>query len=103
MPTFREFAALVSLEPERLREKVNQLLLGKTNNVGEFTILASTSATVVIDELVSPASLIVLMPYSDAPTQNPQIWISDQISGQFTVSHRSAVAVAGLVRYAVIG
>lgn len=98
----REFRTGDTNQPFDLQRLFESLLAGKTNTVAEVTLTASSTSTVVGDELVSPQSIVILSP-STASAAAVSPFVSSYGTETFTITHTSSIAVDMTVRYAVIG
>lgn len=91
-----------SNEAEHRREfatAINQMLLGRLNCTGSFTILTGTTTTVVSDQNAHANSVPLLTPASDT-TLHP--YVTARTFGSFTLTHAAAVADTNFL-YALIG
>lgn len=95
------------LDVEYLRQLavvINNLLIGKSQNTGEFTLNAGGTTTTVINAICSKQSVILLMPKTEHAAQDFQkIWIPDPESGQFVVNHNNDVHTDRTFGYIIIG
>ena len=92
-------------DPRATAEIVNGIMNGKTNNTGTVTLAASSATTTTLDNaLISPESVIVLMP----TTANAAAWMNDvfvsaRTSGSATLTHTANSATDRTYAFAVIG
>ena len=106
MAVFREFIALTSVERVPLLNKLDELLKGKVNTVGEVTLTASQATTVITDELVSPNSHISLEPTtSNAAAEKAAgtMWVSTYGEGTYTITHANNAQTDRTFRVAITG
>lgn len=86
-------------------EVVNNLLRGKTNNTGTVTLAASSATTTTLDNaLISPESVIVLMPTTaNAAAWMNDVYVSARANGSATLTHSANTATDRTYAFAVIG
>jgi hypothetical protein len=74
--------------PREVAEVVNNLVEGKLNSTGVFTILANTDTTSVIDARASGSSIILFTGLGhDIAHAHP--WVSSRANGSFVVGHQN--------------
>lgn len=82
---------------------VNNLVNGKTNNIGEVTLNPSATSTVVSNNLVNPNSMILL----EALTANAASHVTHVyvVAGDknFTIFHNSSPQTDRTHKYVIIG
>lgn len=70
---------------------VNQLLQGRSNNVGEVTLTPSAATTTVIDNRFNSDMAVLLVPLTaSAAAAIPTTYLSGRDHGKFTLTHASA-------------
>lgn len=72
--------------PRQISEVVNNIMEGKINSTGEFTITANTSTTTVNDRRASVNSIILFVGLGHDITHSYP-WISSRSNGSFVVGH----------------
>jgi hypothetical protein len=77
-----------NLDLRRVVDAVVQLIRGRTNAVGSFSLADSTTTTTVPNVLISEDSRIFLMPRT-ADAAAEEMYVSDVSEGEFTVTHSS--------------
>lgn len=81
-------------------QAITQILSGKLNSYGTFTLIANVSTTVVDDARVGIDSVILIMPTTaDAATENTWITTTKQ---QFTVNHNNTTSTTRTFKYFVL-
>lgn len=91
--------------PFELATAFNNLLAGKSNNVGTVTLTNSATSTAVSDYRVGPESAILFMPTtSHAATElaGGGMYVSARASNSFTITHSSATT-SRIFMYVVVG
>lgn len=89
--------------------KVNQIMRGKTNNVGEVTLAASTTMTTVSIPIgvIGDKTVILFDPTTDNAAQHltNKFYVSSRnpLTGQYVITHASAVHTDMTYRVAYIG
>ena len=83
-----------------LANKINELLDGRSNNIGSFVLAAGTTTTVT-DRRVGSLMTVLVTPM-DSTAQTAAAYISSVTDGSFVVTH-TAGKTDGAFRYAVIG
>lgn len=71
-----------------MAQTVNKMLVGRSNNVGEFSLESGATETVVENNLFESEMVPVLVPSTEAAASEP-VWIKSRSNGQFTVGHTS--------------
>lgn len=72
----------------RIKDVVNRIMDGKTNNRGSVTLTAGITTTAVQDVNCTTESVILFMPKtSNASAALASTYISARTSGSFTVTH----------------
>lgn len=80
-------------DPRRLADVVRQLVEGKSNAIGTFTITPSATTTVVPAPTCSPGSIVMLSPQTaDAANDATTTWTVAG-TGSFTVHHANNARV----------
>lgn len=71
-----------------IAETINQILKGRANNVGAFTITANATTTQVSDNLFESAMVPVFVPTTaNAAAALSTTYVSARANGSFTVTH----------------
>jgi len=98
------FRALTPFSTQRdTSDVVNNILSGKLNAVGTFTVTNSATSTVVTDYRVGKESVILLMPTTSAAAgEIATTYVSTRAKNSFTVTHPSATT-SRIFDYCVIG
>ena len=86
--------------PRQISEVVNNIMEGKINSTGEFTIDGGTS-TVVSDRRASVNSIILFVGF-DSHYYDVDPYISSRANGSFTVGHKNHGHATNL-GYVIIG
>lgn len=86
--------------PRQISEVVNNIMEGKINSTGEFTIDGGTS-TVVSDRRASVNSIILFVGF-DSHYYDVEPYISSRANGSFTVGHKNHGHAAD-IGYVIIG
>lgn len=93
----------VEKDPRRLADVIRQLVEGKSNAVGTFTLTPNATSTVVMAPTCSPGSFVLLSPQtSDAANDMATTWFVAG-TGQFTVNHASNPRVDRTFGFFVVG
>lgn len=100
-PSFPNFAPGMFDDRFWLSEVLNNMLLGKTNNVHDITITNGNSSLVVLDEQCSVFSYVGLMP-KNAEARSSS-WYITAADKQFTITLASATGADAEYRYVLIG
>jgi len=83
---------------------VNLLIDGKSNALGEVTLSANASSTVVVDSRVGINSVINLMPKTaNAASALSTTYISSRGTQTFTITHANNVQTDRAFEYAITG
>lgn len=77
-----------NLDLRRVVDAVVQLIRGRTNAVGSFSLASSVTTTTVQNVLISVESRILLTPTTAAAAAE-SIYVSNVSEGEFTVTHSS--------------
>ena len=74
--------------PRQISEVVNNILEGKINSTGEFTISAHTTQLTITDRRASVNSIILFTPIgSDGSHNHP--WVQTRNNGSFVVGSKN--------------
>lgn len=91
-------------QQQDILEVVQNLYRGKIQCTGEITLAASTSVTIVKNEICSNFSTALLSPFSaQAATEITSTYASAYTQGQFTLTHANTTSTTRVYRYALIG
>ncbi len=84
-------------------EAINNLLNKRMDAVGEVTLAASVTTTVVTDNRVTKNSVIVLSPTTaNAAGALATTWIADYDTHEFTVTHANNAQTDRTFRYIIL-
>jgi len=102
--TTTSFRALTPFSERReTAEVVNNILAGKINATGTFTVTNSATTTVISDYRVSAETVILLMPTtSHAAGEIAGTYVSARTKNSFTVTHPNATT-SRIFEYIAIG
>lgn len=90
-------------EPREISEVVNNLVDGKSNNVGDFTTTQSTTTTTIYNERIGYNSAIIFTPMnSNAAAELTTIYVSALGKGSAVVTHGSH-AYDCIFKYIIVG
>lgn len=82
---------------------INQLLLGQINSVGEITLVASQSSTLLERPYIGVDSVLLLVPKTaNAAAEQPNIWITCA-SGVATLQHSNNSQIDRTFNFATVG
>ncbi len=88
----------------KLARAINNILKGKTNNVGEVTLTANAASTVVTDPRVGYYSVVTLSPTTaNAAGAIATTYIATYGDGTFTITHANNAQVDKVFKYTVVG
>lgn len=77
-------------QPREISEVVNNLVDGKSNNVGDFTTTQSTTTTTIYNERIGFNSAIIFTPMNDkAASEMASLYISSLGKGSAVITHGS--------------
>jgi len=99
----------VSPNEEDQRKQNNalrQIMDGKTNNTGSFTVTANQATTAVTDFRVGADSVIAMMPTTaNAATEwaSGNMYVSSAGKQTFTVTHTNSATASRTFKYTVTG
>lgn len=79
----------------QLARVVNEVRAGRLNVIGEVTVTASTTETVISDARFAPGTLIVAMVPHDEASVGLGWWIKTLDRGSITIGHDSGGADRG--------
>lgn len=90
-------------DPRRIADVVRQLMEGRSNAVGSFTLTANATSTTVTAATCAPTSNVILTPQTaDAANDMATTYVAAG-SGQFIVHHASNARVDRTFGYLVTG
>lgn len=93
------------LNEERLpviNQAVRELAAGASNSLGEITLSAGTTTTLVTDNRATPDSHVSLCPLTvNAAAAIPTTYVSSRTQGAFTLSHSNAGTVDRTFSYRI--
>lgn len=101
--------APLDLEPpaehrRRIALTVEQIRIGKIENIGEVTLDANQATTVLNDSRISVQSFIGLMSLTaNAATEIATLFFSAQTTGSATITHTNNAQTDRTFRYTIIG
>lgn len=92
----------------QIATRVNQMLVGKINNVGDMTLAANSSATILKDQRLSASSTLQFDPLTaNAAAElfggTMYITAANRRAGSFTITHSNAASTDRTFRYAILG
>jgi len=85
---------------------VNNILNGKINSLGDFSVTESAATTVVVDQRAGADSCILFMPTNAASATelaSGSMYVSVRGSQTFTVTHTNSATTGRDFRYCVLG
>jgi len=90
-------------QPREISEVVNNLMDGKSNNVGDFTTTQSTSTTNLYNERIGFNSAILFTPMNDkAAAEMANLYIQSLHKG-YAVIHHGSHNFDCIFKYIVVG
>lgn len=90
--------------PRQISEVVNNLMNGKSNNIGTVTLAQSSATTTLTDARIGVESVILFTPTSShAASEMAHLYISAQTSGEATITHRNTGHSDLHFQYVIIG
>jgi hypothetical protein len=73
---------------ELVKTTINEMLKGRGNQTGSFTLTANASTTTVTDNLFAPDMALSWTPTSaNAAAEMPTLYVSSRLSGSFVLTH----------------
>lgn len=88
----------------RARTIVNEMVKGKTNNVGEVTLRKGGTSTTISDQLITVLSMLDWSAKSPtAASYYMTLWYSSTEDGRVILNHVSTSASDAIFDYSVIG
>lgn len=89
--------------PREISEVVNNLIDGKSNNVGYFTTVASATSQIIYNERIGTDSAIIFTPLDDkAASEMSKLWVGTRTRGQAVIHHDSNAHVCNFM-YIIVG
>lgn len=89
--------------PREISEVVNNLIDGKSNNVGYFSTTASTTSTTIYNERIGFDSAIIFTPMDDkAASEMAKLYVGTRSQGSAVIEHDSNAHVCNFM-YIVVG
>jgi len=89
--------------PREISEVVNNLMDGKSNNVGDFTTTQSATTTTIYNERIGFNSAILFTPMnSNAAGEMDVLYVSELAKGSAVITHGSH-AYDCVFKYVVVG
>lgn len=104
--SFRAFKQILDAEPwgRAVQLKINNLFRGKMNIVGSVTLTANSATTALSDDLISPDSIVVVMPMTaNAAAAIGGLYFSTPTAGLVTINHANNAQTDRTFRYGVMG
>lgn len=91
--------------PREISERVNRILSGKINSLGEITLAAASATTTPVnDPNIGPFSLIFLFPTTaNAAAFMTAVYKSAAIKGQITLTHTANTEIDRTFDYVILG
>ena len=84
--------------------KVNEILKGRMNNAGTFTLAANTTTTVVSDNLYQSDQAVHWVPTTaNAAGAMSNLYVSSRVNGSFTLTHSSTATTDRVFLYSRLG
>ena len=90
----------------RLATAINQIIDGRSNARGSFTITENTGTTVVTDQRVGTDSVICFMPLTvnaAAAIAAGAVYVSSRGNGTFTLTHANNAQTDRTFEYSITG
>lgn len=87
----------------RLTDKVNQIIDGKVNCIGQVNLTAGSTTTVVNDRRAGIDSKILLTPTTANAAATTGLYISSKGKFTFTITHNSNADTDRTFDYAIFG
>jgi hypothetical protein len=85
-------------------EIVNNIMDGKTNNIGTVTLTSSATTTTLNDARISAGSTIIMTPMtSNAAKEFGTCFISSRSNGSAVISHQNTGHSDLIYTYAIVG
>lgn len=96
------------LHRTQLANAVNRTLQGRLNNVGDMTLAANSSSTILKDARLSAQSSILFEPLTanaaaEFAAGTMYVTAANRRTGAFTITHANAVTTDRTFRYAILG
>tara|TARA_R110000823_G_scaffold48830_1_gene123784 strand:+ start:1916 stop:2236 length:321 start_codon:yes stop_codon:yes gene_type:complete len=89
--------------PREISEVVNNLMDGKSNNVGYFSTVASSTSQIIYNERIGFDSAIVFTPLdANAATEMANLYVGSRSRGQAVIEHTSNAYICNFM-YIVVG
>lgn len=89
--------------PREISEVVNNLVDGKSNNIGYFTTQTTATTTILYNERIGFDSAIIFTPMNDkAAAEMSKLWVGTRSKGQAVINHASNAHVCDFM-YIVVG
>ena len=89
--------------PREISEVVNNLVDGKSNNIGYFSTTAQTTSTIIYNERIGFDSAIIFTPMDDkAASEMAKLYVGTRSKGQAVIEHDSNAHVCNFM-YIVVG
>lgn len=90
--------------PREISEVVNNLMNGKSNNIGRIALAQSSTTTTLTDERIGIDSVILFTPNSShAAAEMAHLYVSAQTAGQATITHRNTGHADLDFQYIIVG
>ncbi len=91
-------------QPYQVAQTVNALAKGKSNNVEDVTLTASSATTILNNPLITPDSHISFTPLTaNAAAALAGLYVSARTAGTATLTHANNAQVDKSFTYCVIG
>lgn len=89
--------------PREISEVVNNLIDGKSNNVGYFTTVVGDTSQIIYNERIGTDSAIIFTPLDDkAASEMSKLWVGTRTRGQAVINHDSNAHVCNFM-YIIVG
>ena len=89
--------------PREISEVVNNLVDGKSNNVGYFTTVAGDTSQIIYNERIGTDSAIIFTPLDDkAASEMAKLYVGARTKGQAVIHHDSNAHVCNFM-FIIVG
>jgi hypothetical protein len=83
---------------------VNELVDGRSNNVGQIQLTPNATSTMVTFPTISVSSMVALTPRSaSAAATQTSVWVSTVLNGSFIITHDSNPAMDRFFDFSAVG
>lgn len=89
--------------PREISEVVNNLVEGKSNNIGYFSTVPNASSQIIYNERIGFDSAILFTPMNDkAASEMSKLWVGARTKGQAVINHDSNAHICNFM-YIIVG